>query len=687
MKMIYCYTNRLPAGTQTGLSFLELLLDETWSQNILCFPSDIFQHAGPLNQRLNTRKNYEFLLRAARIYPVTAIGYGCVSSEHSSFPEEALPAPVQEPFLQTPMAFTDSFPDSSVLRTLEEDSLQDMISQLPPEAILLKPETKEEACNPDEVCIHAWEAYRTDCYILGKYQEALLESDCFNAVTETLLSLLPTLPDPKAAVSFMEHMISRSPEYYEIDDGTAPILLYTGDSTCFSTLDHFALQLAESFRHLGQKVELFDLSLRGNQALTELIGKRFKAVIGIQSYVFHIMMQDGVTNLHDLIHGPKYQMVLDHPAWLKDSITQGPANYHLLIHDRYYMAFARQHYPSVHHIIHFPPGGSLPAHTDNAERIWQEKCYDISFIGTYRDYRERLSMLYQLQPEYRHLAAHFLRILRRQPDLPAEDALSIALSQNRTLEWLCQLSIQEEDVQGFSFPGQKDDRKRSFFPEQEDAVKKHSFPNSVHGTGSSNLKPAMANAFSPKNGCQPEEKETFLQLLYDLRQCCFCIMLYYREMIIQKLLNAGLTIHVYSDSWEKAPFAKHPGLIIHPSLSVSESLHVMQQSRISLNIMSWHKDGLTERILNSMLCQSVVLSDRSLALEERFTDGKELLLFSLKEPDRLPIILKELLQDEDRMKRIAMQGYHQACKEHLWSQRAKLLLENIECSIDNMEHS
>lgn len=626
MKTIYCYTHLLPEGTQAELSFLELLLNENWSRGFLCFPSDLFRHTGPLNQKLPAKRNYEFLLRAAKIYPVTVVGYGNLSSAETgdeSFSDNTSDNETSDPIISDPIIHDRIISGDTNL--WKEILPKELSPQPSPEAIWLMPEAEPECSSQEESLSHAWDGYRTDCYILGKYQEDLLENDCFQAVTEALLSLIPTLPDSKAAVSFMEQMISRSPAYYAIDDAVAPILLYTGDSTCFSTLDHFALELADNFRKLGQRVETFDLAARGNQALTEFIGRRFKAVIGIQSYVFHILMQDGTTNLHNLIHGPKYQMVLDHPAWLKDAIRQGPDDYRLLIHDRYYMHFAKTYYPAVKDVLYFPPGGSIPAYTEEADLIWQKKIYDISFIGTYRDYRERISMLYQLQPEYRHLAAHFLKVLREQPDLPAEQAFSLTLM-NMPFS-----NIPVPDVSDF----RKDSRR-------------------------------------------PEERDAFLQLFYEMRQCCFCIMLYYREQVIRTLLDAGLTIHVYSDSWKNAPFAHHPGLVIHPALSVSESLEIMQQSKISLNIMSWHKDGMTERILNSMLCQSVVVSDRSLALEEFFSDGEELLLFSLKEMDHLPDMLKELLQDESRMRQITAKGYQKAYEEHSWIRRAKQLLKEIE---------
>ena len=100
----------------------------------------------------------------------------------------------------------------------------------------------------------------------------------------------------------------------------------------------------------------------------------------------------------------------------------------------------------------------------------------------------------------------------------------------------------------------------------------------------------------------------------------------------------------------------------------------MQQSKISLNIMSWHKDGLTERILNGMLCHSAILSDKSTRLEEEFIDGEDILLFNLSQIEKLPRQVNELLLNPDRLQRIAENGYKKASQRHLWIHRAQQLL-------------
>ena len=545
MNEIICYTNYLPEGTEQNISFMELLLDDNWANGEIHCPDFVYHEVGAPNTRLTSKQNYEFLLRATKKYPLRAVGVGKDSNTAAS--------------KQTTAGTNNS--DTNVA------------------------------------------SFRTDCYVTGKYQQELLDAGYFNPVVETLLATIPKLPEPEEAYSWLEKMISRSEEYYEIDDNTRPILIYMGSDMCCNTLNLFALELANGFLKRKQRVEIFDVEKEGNQALTKYIGQHFKAVIGIQTYVFSIMMQDKTTNLHDLIIGPKFNLFLDHPAWFKDHIASAPKDYYLLSHDRNYTAFANQYYKNIKGCLYFPPGGALP---DTKSPL--EKQYDITFIGTYRDYRERLKTISSYERSYRFLAARFINIMKKHPDYPAEKALKKALEYYQ---------IELDD-------------------------------------------------------------HAFLDLFYKMSQCCFVIMLYYREKIIQTLLDAGIEIHVFSETWKQAPFADHKCLICHSELDARKSLTIMQQSRLSLNIMSWHKDGLTERVLNAMLCQSVVLSDKSTTLEQDFMDGKDLILFDLTKLEELPSLVNNLLSDHEKLQQIALSGYRKAKQNHLWEHRAEQLLKKID---------
>lgn len=104
-------------------------------------------------------------------------------------------------------------------------------------------------------------------------------------------------------------------------------------------------------------------------------------------------------------------------------------------------------------------------------------------------------------------------------------------------------------------------------------------------------------------------------------------------------------------------------------------MEVWQDSKISLNIMSWHKGGFTERIANMLLCGTVAVSDKSGYLTKNFADGEELVLFDLREGKTLAGRIKELLADEHKRRQIAKRGCEKSRRFHTWERRTEEFLE------------
>ena len=548
MPEIICYTDCLPEGEEQNISFWDLLLNDNFANGGFVCPFEVYSTVGNINSRLHAKQNYEFLLRAALEYPLKAVGIAVSNSKAS--------------------------------------------------------DANDSVFNPDKTSTNLlWDEFCTDCYVAGKYSKELMENELFNPVVQTLLGCIPSLPNPKEGTLWLEKMLSHAPEFYEIDDDTRPILIYRGDDTCYNQLNVFADELTKALISSKQRVEVFDVSKEDIAPLTRYTGMRFKAIIGIQTYLFSIKMKDKTTNLHDLIIGPKFNMIFDHPVLLKKHIEAGPMDYYLLVHDRNYMRFAKKYYTGVKDCFFLSPGGiKSKAICENIK-----KKYDISFIGTYYNYRGIILNIKKMDKKTRYIANRFLMEMHYNVNLPAEEALAAVLNH---------YGIHLSD-------------------------------------------------------------EEFLELLFELRYAFFGIMYYYREKVMRTLLDSGIEIHVYGSSWESSPFAKHPYLKIHPAVTGDDALKVMAKSRISLNIMAWHKDGFTERIANSMLNGSVVVSDLSTQLLELFENGQDVVLFDLNNLDTLPATIRELLASEDTLEHISQKGCVNALQNHLWDNRAKQLLAFI----------
>ena len=71
---IICLTPHLPENEELNISFIELLLNDTWADGELHFPESIYAEIGNKNKKITAKQNYDFLLRAAVKYPVKLLG-------------------------------------------------------------------------------------------------------------------------------------------------------------------------------------------------------------------------------------------------------------------------------------------------------------------------------------------------------------------------------------------------------------------------------------------------------------------------------------------------------------------------------------------------------------------------------------------------------------------------------------
>lgn len=170
------------------------------------------------------------------------------------------------------------------------------------------------------------------------------------------------------------------------------------------------------------------------------------------------------------------------------------------------------------------------------------------------------------------------------------------------------------------------------------------------------------------------EEDAIRTGLESVTNACRAVTSYYRDAVIETLIAAGINVHVYGDSWQSFHSEHEAHLSRHPEVSVEESLEVLGHAKIGLNIMSWHKAGMTERIANIMLSGAVCVSDESSYLRENYTDGEELTMFRLSELSFLPQKVLELLREENLRRQMAVKAYERARKKHTWRKRAEELL-------------
>ena len=273
---------------------------------------------------------------------------------------------------------------------------------------------------------------------------------------------------------------------------------------------------------------------------------------------------------------------MDHPIWLKNQLQHLPDNYVVLTHDAHYQDFIEQFYPEVLGSMLFPPAFAKDV-ADEDQPTFAERQYDVTFIGTYGDYRKKIKQILECQPPVRHLAAHYLKKMKEHTDLTAETAFAQVLEERGMI-------------------------------------------------------------------C---EKEEFLDLFFGMNPVIQCVMYYYREKVIRTLLDARIPVHIFGTTWKESRLAEHPLLTIHEDVTPEESLSVMRDSKISLNIMAWHKGGFTERMANCMEQGSVLLTDQTTYDDGELKDKKNICMFHLGHLEALPDQIQELLSHEEKWNEIS----------------------------------
>ena len=111
-------------------------------------------------------------------------------------------------------------------------------------------------------------------------------------------------------------------------------------------------------------------------------------------------------------------------------------------------------------------------------------------------------------------------------------------------------------------------------------------------------------------------------------------------------------------------------------MTAEEGMQVLEQSKISLNVMAWHKDGFTERIADSMLAGAIVVSDWSRQLEE--CHKKSTVLYHLNQLGDLPQYLQDLLENDEKRIELSQVAKTHALQQVTWDVRVEALLKKIE---------
>ena len=458
----------------------------------------------------------------------------------------------------------------------------------------------------------AFDEFKFNAYMLSRYRDDYRADGSFDVSCKALIEKAQKSFKDEGGIEFLSEMLKQGELYQEMDKAHCPILIYVGDPICYGVLDHFATSLGYALDAMGELVEFFDPNGDNLKYISKYAGKRYRAIVGVQTFVFSVELKDG-SNLHDLFIGPKFNMLFDHPVWLKQHLTAGPKDYYVLTHDYNYIDFTKTYYDRIKGVYLLPPAGDeyIPK-SKKEQKYGVEKDLDITFIGSYHDYRKWEKEKEAADTNTGGIASKFADHMTANPNETWEEGLA------KTLE---------------EIPGAREK--------------------------------------------YPVGSVAFRDLLFEVKPVCFMVMSYFREKLLDEIAASGIEMHVFGDSFNTGRYKDVKTFIRHPELKPEEATRIYARSKVSLNIMSWHKAGMTERIAIMMLNKAVCVTDDSQYLAENYMQGNDYVVFDITKPKELPEILKGLLEDPERMKKISDIAYEKASIKEVWKRRAEELLRII----------
>lgn len=165
------------------------------------------------------------------------------------------------------------------------------------------------------------------------------------------------------------------------------------------------------------------------------------------------------------------------------------------------------------------------------------------------------------------------------------------------------------------------------------------------------------------------------QAFHSLMFLDMSIRFFYRGEVIRLLTEQGITVHAFGAGWDLLETKGKENLICHGSQNTEGCLQALSDTKLSLNVMPWFKQGAHDRIYNSMLNGAVSVTDTSRYLHKTLKQNENVVFYELSELEKLPDQVKQLLANEDQMQRIAKEGYQHVMQNHTWKQYTKFLID------------
>lgn len=146
-----------------------------------------------------------------------------------------------------------------------------------------------------------------------------------------------------------------------------------------------------------------------------------------------------------------------------------------------------------------------------------------------------------------------------------------------------------------------------------------------------------------------------------------------RKEIIIKL--SELPLCIYGNGWDYLGAVNKKVKIVSGG-NWDETFQIMHNAKIVLNIMPNWTNGPHERMLNTMICGAVSLSDQNVYLKQHFRHKENLLFYNFND-EHLIKNIQEYLKDKEMLQYVADNGRSKVLKEYTAINFAKKLIAEV----------
>lgn len=389
------------------------------------------------------------------------------------------------------------------------------------------------------------------------------------------------------------------------------------------TLEYFSRQMAKQFEKMGYLIFFYDLRDEEYSArkLRKFIrtGETVLVTFNFEGLEKEVgVYKEGVGYIWDSYKIPCYNIAADHPYFYHDRLADLPADYHHISIDRLQEQYFKEFYPEYHHEGFLPLAGTNLASAGENESQKEQGTNDTAP-------EDKIAGMY-------------------------DKKYDVIMTGNYT-----ELSFFEPYI--------------NWINDEYAAFYRGIINELIEKPWQTVEQVALAH-------CEREMgKEPNAELRIALSKMIFIDMYvrnYWRGKVVRMLVNAGVKVDVVGKGWEKLEdVACKENLVIHAQTDSKTCLRMIGESKISVNVMPWFKDGAHDRVFNSILNGAVCVSDTSKYLGEELSEGEGICYYNLQELDKLPIKVKDLLQNEKEMQDIVARGTAKVQDMHTWAKRAE----------------